>query len=878
MNQHHPILFSIFLFCLAMTSFQVASASDNPTVPFDTTKPWTRWWWPGSAVDKASLTHQLESLAAAGIGGVEITPIYGARGYEERNIEFLSQDWMEMLQHVGLEAKRLGMGVDMATGTGWPFGGPWVPEEDAALKAVFQNGSITGVPTAQKVKRAAPGGEGWVLDPYSTNALKHYLSRFDEAFAILPTGVVRSQFHDSFEYYGASWSTEFAKRFEQMHGYSIQDHAAPLMDQEAMDEDSLARLKGDFRSTLSAMHLDYLRAWNQWAHTHGQLTRNQSHGAPANLLDLYAAADIPETEIFGASPFPIPGLRYDLTAVRRRNTHDLPEPLVTRFASSAAHITGNPLVSCESATWLRDHWKVALSYVKPELDRVLLDGINHIFYHGTVYSPDDVPWPGWLFYAATQFNPKNPWWQNFSELNHYVHQVQTVLQAGKPDNDVLLYWPEADVWHNAAANDKQNGPMIQLGVHGVNWIMNAPCGIAAKSLNANGTSFDYISDLQLARCSSVDNGTGHIRTSGGTEYAALVVPPTHYMPLETMRTLVHLAVQGANVVFQQLPQDVPGLKDLDSRRNKLNQLLMELEDTKAPSCHIEADLAKAIEHLAIPRETMRVAGLDCIRRKSDDGWDYFIVNLSANAFDGWVTLARPFQSVEISDPLTDTSGLAAVKTETREVYLQLKPGQSLILRTCTKTKTIDATWTYFQESGNDAVEIQGLWSIDFIHGGPTLPASFQTGQYGSWTDLAPDAEAKRFAGTARYTIEFEKPEGDASTVDWLLDLGDLRESARVKINGKPVGTVWSLPYQIRVGAFLKPGNNTLELEITNLAANRIRDMDQRGVDWKIMHEINFVNINYEPFNASGWAIEPAGLLSPVKWIPLQKLEPASHAQ
>ena len=63
-------------------------------------------------------------FAAAGIGGVEITPIYGARGYEARYIDFLSPQWVEMLEHTASEAQRLGLGVDMATGTGWPFGGP----------------------------------------------------------------------------------------------------------------------------------------------------------------------------------------------------------------------------------------------------------------------------------------------------------------------------------------------------------------------------------------------------------------------------------------------------------------------------------------------------------------------------------------------------------------------------------------------------------------------------------------------------------------------------------------------------------------------------------------------------------------------------------
>ena len=84
------LLFSSFLL-ISTSLFSVANESTE--VNYDTTKPWARWWWPGSAVDKQSLTHQLESLKEAGIGGVEITPIYGARGYEDRNIDYLSEDW-----------------------------------------------------------------------------------------------------------------------------------------------------------------------------------------------------------------------------------------------------------------------------------------------------------------------------------------------------------------------------------------------------------------------------------------------------------------------------------------------------------------------------------------------------------------------------------------------------------------------------------------------------------------------------------------------------------------------------------------------------------------------------------------------------------------
>lgn len=202
-------------------------------------KPWTRWWWPASAVDKAGLTRQLEQIAAANLGGVEITPIYGAIGYEERYIDFLSPKWMEMLEHVGREAQRLGLGVDMATGTGWPFGGPWVPPEDSNTKIVRIDGKLGGEPTKMMVKRAAPGGEGLVLDPYSPDALNRYLAPFTKAFAKFPRGLVRGQFHDSFEYYGAGWTEKLPDVFQRMHGYDIQSFEAELLGGKATDAETL---------------------------------------------------------------------------------------------------------------------------------------------------------------------------------------------------------------------------------------------------------------------------------------------------------------------------------------------------------------------------------------------------------------------------------------------------------------------------------------------------------------------------------------------------------------------------------------------------------------------------------------------------------------
>ena len=117
------------------------------------------------------------------------------------------------------------------------------------------------------------------------------------------------------------------------------------------------------------------------------------------------------------------------------------DPIMIRFSSSAAHISGKKLVSSETFTWLREHFRTALSQCKPEAEDLFVNGINHIFLHGSTYSPDKAEWPGWKFYATVNFNSTNPIWEDAPSLFSYISRVQSMLQLGNPDNEILLFWP-----------------------------------------------------------------------------------------------------------------------------------------------------------------------------------------------------------------------------------------------------------------------------------------------------------------------------------------------------------------------------------------------------------------------------------------------------
>jgi hypothetical protein len=209
------------------------------------------------------------------------------------------------------------------------------------------------------------------------------------------------------------------------------------------------------------------------------------------------------------------------------------------------------------------------------------------------------------------------------------------------------------------------------------------------------------------------------------------------------------------------------------------------------------------------------------------------------------------------DPLTGRTGIGRLKDG--KIRLVLQPGHSIILRTFTERAISGEAWKYVTPGG-DAARINGPWLVEFTSGGPVLPPSFKTEKPASWT--ARGGEAERFAGTALYTTTFDAPEGNGP---WGLDLGEVCHSARVSLNGEHLGTLIMPPYCLRADG-LRPKSNRLEIEVTNLSANRIRDLDRRKVEWRIFHDINFVDIRYQPFDASEWPVRDSGLLGPVRLI------------
>ena len=159
-----------------------------------------------------------------------------------------------------------------------------------------------------------------------------------------------------------------------------------------------------------------------------------------------------------------------------------------------------------------------------------------------------------------------------------------------------------------------------------------------------------------------------------------------------------------------------------------------------------------------------------------------------------------------------------------QVYLQLKSGESIILQTYQQPLQASKPWKYVKEQPF-SLRLDHGWKLHFAESKPEIQGTFDIDRPCSWTHIDHPA-AQTNMGTGVYSLDIELPTLQAD--DWILDLGDVRESARVRINGQEAGCAWAVPYQLKVGQFLKPGKNHIEIEVTNLPANRIAELDRQG--------------------------------------------------
>lgn len=387
------------------------------------TKPYVRWWWFAEPIRGEDVEAQLDWIAARGFGGVEIAWVYPYTDRPPKDTPvWLGEDWQAAVTAAARGCVDRDLGCDFTFGTLWPFGGSWVPREDASR-------TVCGI-SAQRLRdtwEAAHGvKESYIVDHLDGDAIRRYGRHVLEA--LLPAirvaesgGTPCALFSDSWEVEPEGlWRKDFAAAFESRFGYSISPYVGEL-DRNPGPASDYFRLRSDY------VLGEFFDAFGEICDSVGAVSRVQCHGAPADLVAAYAAVDVPESEAM------------------------LFDPEFSTIAASAAAQADQPVVSAEAFTCLYG-WKPRpgpaprirqerAEDVKLVGDALFAAGVNHIVWHGMPYNP---PGESRTFYATTHVGVEGslaPW---LNDLNEYFAGCAADLRGGRSAARVAVYLPLED--------------------------------------------------------------------------------------------------------------------------------------------------------------------------------------------------------------------------------------------------------------------------------------------------------------------------------------------------------------------------------------------------------------------------------------------------
>jgi len=874
--------------CIAQPAPSLETLRRNFANPPIDAHPMVRWWWFGPAVVKSEILTELQQMKADGIQGAELAFVYPEvlddPAKNLKNLPFLSPAMLEMVTYAKEEARKLGLRIDVTLCSGWPYGGPHIPLEQAVTrlriaevpvaahsaavevpsletgesllaafiaepakpelaKCGFAYGNIcadpiasrdpklpsydpasaspipvTGVSVAlspassarvavffiqshtrQMVKRAAVGAEGYVLDPFSRQAVANHLKSVGEpllaAFGATPPYAI---FSDSLEAYGADWTPALPEEFKKRRGYDLLPRLPELVAGTGVSADNL---RHDYGKTLTELiDENYLVQINDWAKAHNTRFRSQTYGEPAVSFSSQNLVSLAEGE----------GPQW-----RRFST--------LRWASSANHVFGHDITSGESFTWLHSPvFRATPLDMKAEADLDFIMGENQLIFHGWPYSPPDheVPEPGWSLYAAAVFNDHSPWHPVMPAVTTYISRISYLLRQGAPANQVAVLLPTDDAWAAFRPN--------KTTLTGAFSNLVSPSLISA--ILSAGYNIDFID-------------ADAINSAGLGTHQIVVLPPTSRIPAKTANKLLAWESSGGKIIC------VGGIPSLTDDGKDLVDAIDASDHAPPTVVGDVSHLGDALHEASAPDFSLASADqntrsqIGFIRRELPGADIYVVVNTANTALDATATFATSHTSAEQWDPDTAQSIAATAVSQT----LHLEP---YALRVFVFFDGPPPTST----TPNAAFAVTNIstgWKLTFTGLGKMVDER-------DLTDWTSDPATEHYSGEAVYSRTIQIASRPASPV-YLRIVGGkplpgapnpdagivsrgpnglpdplvtgtgpgmrayfdppLHEAALVTVNGQPAGALWHPPYRLDISRQLKPGANHIEIHVYNTAIN-----------------------------------------------------------
>lgn len=632
--------------------------------------------------------------------------------------------------------------------------------------------------------------------------------------------------------------------FRTRRGYDPVPYLPVLAGRVVVNGDVSERFLWDFRRTLAdLLRDDYYAVAAHAAATRGFDLYAQAVGpqapADADALEVKGLATVPMAEFWTAA---------DGAAIGDPFAADL------REAASAAHIYGKPVVAAESFTTYQGAlpaWGQGPFYLKQFADQALALGVNRFVIHTSVHQPfvDDAHRPGLMLGPFGQNFTRNiTWADQAKDWIDYLARTSSMMQQGAAVTDIAYFYGEgtpafASFW-------KPLDPEI-------------PEGYAYDFLNADR--------LMQAR---VDNGD--LVLPGGARYRVLVLPTdARRLTLRLVRKLTELVEAGATVMAPP-PLGSPSLSDYPRGDAEIASLVARFWgqiDGKSqlyngvgkgrilwwggpgvgkllPALGYQPDV-----DYSRPRPDSRLVWA---HRRDGDADIYFVANRNGFAQDVTTRFRVDGKAPELWDPATGAIAPAdyVIADKRASVPLHLDPYGSIFVvfrRPATAPIRQTARAVPFE-----LADISRDWSVS-LDRAMGAPPEIKMPQLASLS-LASDSGVKYYSGAMIYRRTLTVDPAWLTGARLMLDLGEVKDMANVTVNGRRIErTAWKPPFSVDITELVRPGNNTIEVKVTNMWTNRMIGDLQPGAK---RHSFT----NFEKLFTKDSPLLPSGLLGPVRLL------------
>lgn len=689
--------------------------------------------------------------------------------------------------------------------------GKWVIRRMAMLPTGVTNSPASPEATGPEIDKMSKKHVAFHFDAFIGDILKRIPEVDRKTFKVVV--------QDSYETGGQNWTDDMISVFKERYGYDPVSYLPVLEGTVVGNPDISDRFLWDLRRLIAdRVSYDYVGGLRDVCHQHGLTTwlENYGHwGFPGEFLQYGGQSD----EIAGE--FWSEGSLGDIE---------------NRAASSCGHIYGKRRVWAESFTSGGPAFGRYPYQMKQRGDRFFTEGINSSLLHVYIHQPFEDREPGLDAWFGNEFNRKNTWFSQMDVFTGYLKRCNFMLQRGDYVADVAYFIGE-------------DAPKMT--------------GICTPELPA-GYSFDYINGEVLLQRASVEDG--RIVLPSGMKYRLLVLPQLETMRPEILQKIKELLQAGACVIGPA-PKYSPSLSDYPAADRKVQALASELWGDQTESVRTigkgrlfmpATSLQPVLEALNVKPDMRVNSGTPVlfIHRATDEGDIYFISNQSETPVDINPSFRVAGKLPELWNPLTAEIRLlpeftCADGVTTVPVRLEGFESSFIIFR---KKGTPAKTTARNYPVKEVLATVSSPWQVDFEKGkrGPEEAVTFPALQ--DWTEST-DPSIRYFSGKAIYTnrITLDKLPQKAL----YLDLGKVMVMAKVKINGQYVGGVWTTPYRLPVGDFLRKGENLIEVEVVNNWRNRLIG------DASLPEKERGTWTNVNPWNADS-PLQSSGLIGPVE--------------